>query len=149
MTDPVNNEKELIKTALKLLAVRDYFQEELKKKLLQKGGEESEVENVMEYVGKHNYINDVDVLVKYSAEIARKSKGFNYLKKKLFEKGCFGMVDKFDLRSFYTVKMEKQSGLNFIEKYGIKEEKEIEKKLVSRGFSYEAVFEIKQILRGS
>ncbi|HDT11519.1 MAG TPA: regulatory protein RecX [bacterium] len=143
MTEKANSNIDgFLKTALKLLSVRDYFSCELKRKLTQKGAAIAEVEKVMEYIYEYRYIDDESTLRKYSDELAVKSKGFNYLKKKLFEKGCSELLGIFDLRKFYTKDMEMASALKWIEKHGKPDMETVQRKLASRGFSSEIIYEV-------
>ncbi len=139
--------RDSIKSAMKLLAVRDYFSCELRGKLILKGASEHEADAAIEYVSKFGYVNDAETLKKYSCELAAKRKGFYYLKKKLYDKGCMEIVSSFDLRDFYTVKMEKEAITEWLEKVGNHDKKVLLKKLSSRGFASEAVYEVLGILK--
>ena len=139
MTDQESREKELIRAALKLLSVRDHFLCELAVKLVNKGATPVEIEKVVDYINKFNYIDDAKTLSKYSEELAGKSKGFYYLKKKLFEKGCFNLVEKYDLRKFYTKEMEKISAMKCLEKLSGRDRVAIQRTLISKGYSPEII----------
>ncbi len=147
MTVQVNNEKDFIKIALKLLASRDYFSSELKNKVIAKGAPDDIADKVMEYLANYNYLDDRRVLEKYSKEIAQKLKGFFYLKKKLYEKGCFDILEKMDMRCCYTEEMEKEAALNLVDKLNLSDMAVIEKKLVSRGFSSEIIPFVKREIK--
>jgi regulatory protein len=142
MTDQESREKELIRAALKLLSVRDHFSCEIANKLAGKGATLSEIEKTMTYVNGFNYIDDEAVLSKYSEELAGKSKGFYYLKKKLFEKGCSKLAEKYDLRKYYTKEMENQSARKCLEKLSGRDRCAIQRTLASRGYSSEIIVEI-------
>jgi SOS response regulatory protein OraA/RecX len=142
MTDQENREKELIRAALKLLSIRDYFSCELAGKLSGKGATSSEIEKTMEYINRFKYIDDDAVLNKYSEELAGKLKGFYYLKKKLFEKGCSELIEKYDLRKYYTKEMENQSARKCLEKLSGRDRTAIQRSLVSKGYSLEIIVEI-------
>ncbi len=124
--------------ACRLLAGRDYFTEELRQKILVKGATDDEADKVIEKLNKFNYLDDTKVLRKYVSEISVKGKGINYLKQKLYEKGCSALLSSFDLTEFYPFEEECAAAEKALAKLGKCEEKKLVSKLVSRGFSLSA-----------
>lgn len=125
-------------SACRLLAVRDYFTEELRQKILAKGATAEETEAVIKKLSRFNYLNDTKVLEKYVAEIISKGKGINYLKRKLFEKGCSSLLSSCDLAAFYPFEEECAAAERTLARLGEYEEEKLVSKLVSRGFSIPA-----------
>ena len=127
--------------ACRLLAGRDYFTEELRQKILVKGATDDEADKVIEKLNKFNYLDDTKVLGKYVSEISVKGKGINYLKQKLYEKGCSALLSSFDLTEFYPFEEECAAAEKALAKLGKCEEKKLVSKLVSRGFSLPAALD--------
>lgn len=121
--------------ACRLLAKRDYFTDEIRQKILAKGASAEETEKVIEKLNKFKYLDDEKVLRKYVAEISAKGKGINYLKQKLFEKGCSDLISSKNLSEFYTPDEETAAAKKVLSKLGILEKEKLFQKLVSRGFS--------------
>lgn len=136
------NIKKLIQFTLKLLSKRDYFKGEIKNKLKEKGATQDEIDQLVEYINEFGYIDDRKVLEKYVAETARKGKGTIYLRKKLYEKGCSGLTDIFNIEDVYTSVMEEKAAMAFCKKFGKEEAETIRKKLVSRGFSFSTIIKV-------
>ncbi len=116
--------------AFKLLSKRDYFKEELRRKLLQKGFSENEVEETIEYLEKEGYIDDEKLAKRYKEKYLEKGYSSLKLKSKLYAKG-------YKPEDSFSYEEELQSALNRLKKY--KKEKDfysIVKYLVNRGFSY-------------
>lgn len=134
-----SNTKKLTQFALKLLAKRDHFISELLAKLKEKGSEKEELDQVIKYIKEFGYVDDRKTLKKYAKELAEKGKGVNYLKKKLYEKGCLNLLSEFNIDEFYTREMEEQSARKLCAKLESKEMDAIEKKLNSRGFSVQTI----------
>lgn len=132
--------KELIRFALKLLARRDYFEIEIKNRLKDRGATKGETDQVIEYLNKFKYINDQKTLEKYIAEMVRKGKGVNYLKKKLYEKGCSDLLH--DVESAYAPLLEERAAMNVCSKLKNEDAGEIRKKLNSSGFSYQTISKV-------
>lgn len=130
---------EFIKFALKILATRDHFKEETAQKLKLKGATNEEIEEVIKYLNKFNYLNDNALLREYAAEVAFKGKGINYLKQKLWEKGCQELLTLCNLDSFYTPEQEIAAAIKAASKIKSRDFEKMEQKLTSRGFSYSAV----------
>ena len=132
--------KELIRFTLKLLARRYYFSTEIKNRLKDRGAAKGETEQVVEYLNKFKYINDQKTLEKYIAEMVRKGKGINYLKKKLYEKGCSDLLR--DAESAYSPPLEESAAMNVCSKLKNEDAGEIRKKLNSSGFSYQTISKV-------
>ena len=124
--------------ACRLLAKRDYFTEELRQKILAKGATAEEAAAAIEKLNRFNYLNDSKVLRKYILEISAKGKGINYLKQKLYEKGCYALLSSLNLAEFYPFEEECAAAEKALAKLGECEEEKLVSKLVSRGFSLSA-----------
>jgi len=124
--------------ACRLLAGRDYFTEELRQKILAKGATAEEASDAIEKLNKFKYLDDTKVLKRYISEIAAKGKGINYLKQKLFEKGCSAMLSSYNMTEFYPFEEECAAAEKALAKLGKCEENKLVSKLVSRGFSLSA-----------
>ncbi|HRZ78380.1 MAG TPA: regulatory protein RecX [bacterium] len=137
--------KELIRFALKLLARRDHFEIEIKNRLKDRGATKVEMEQVVEYLNKFKYINDQKTLGKYIAEMARKGKGVNYLKKKLYEKGCSDLLR--DAERLYAPSIEESAAINVCSKLKNEDAEKIRKKLNSSGFSYQTISRVLKYMK--
>ena len=135
--------RQLIKSALKLLSQRDHFSSEIISKLKAKKATSSQVEEVLEYLKKFKYLNDLKTLRIFAEEISSEGRGVNYLKRKLFEKGALELFS----RDLFPVETEMAAARIFIKKRRLSDGNEILKKLLSRGFSNEAVFLILKELK--
>lgn len=139
-----------IKLALKLLSVRDHFKDELILKLKIKGAQKEQISDTINYLNEFSYLDDLKTLSKFSHEVAGKSRGLTYLLKKLYEKGCIGILNNYDVSTFYTKEMEIESAEKYCNRFLDPEPNELEKKLYSRGFSSETVrIIIKKVKRGN
>jgi len=133
---------DLIKFALKLLSVRDYFSCELIKRLKKKDDSIENIEKVIDYLNKFKYLNDVAVLERYAQEIFKKQKGINYLKKKLYDKGCAELVSGSDLSVVYSKEMEKTAARKMATSMKSYTVEKIVGRMKSRGFSSDVIYEI-------
>lgn len=124
--------------ACRLLAKRDYFTEELRQKIIAKGATAEEAAAAIEKLNRFNYLDDSKVLRKYISEISSKGKGINYLKQKLYEKGCSSLLSSLNLAEFYPLDEEVEAAEKALAKIGKCEEEKLVPKLVSRGFSLPA-----------
>lgn len=129
------NLKQFIDFAFRLLAKRDYFTEELKNKILQKGAAPEEADEIIEYISKFNYLNDIKVMESFVSEIKAKGKGTNYLRQKLYEKGCSSLLSSTDLSAFYPQEEEIEIAEKALMKIRCDEPEKLVSKLISRGFS--------------
>lgn len=127
--------------ACRLLAKRDYFTGEIRQKILAKGASAEETEKVIEKLNKFKYLDDEKVLRKYVAEISAKGKGINYLKQKLFEKGCSDIISSKNLALFYPPDEETAAAEKALMKLENCEKEKLVRKLISRGFSMTAAIE--------
>ena len=124
--------------ACRLLAKRDYFTEELRQKIIAKGATAEEAATAIEKLSRFNYLDDSKVLRKYISEISAKGKGINYLKQKLYEKGCSALLYSYNMTEFYPFEEECAAAEKALSKLGKCEENKLVSKLVSRGFSLSA-----------
>ena len=124
--------------ACRLLAGRDYFTEELRQKIIAKGATPEEAAKTIEKLNKFKYLDDDKVLKKFIAEISAKGKGINYLKQKLYEKGCSALLSSYNMTEFYPFEEECAAAEKALSKLGKCEENKLVSKLVSRGFSLSA-----------
>ena len=138
---------DLIKFALKLLSVRDYFSCELIKRLEKKDADSCAIEEVLKYLNKYKYLNDKETLKKYVEEIFEKQRGINYLRKKLYDKGCGELVSKTDLTKIYSGEMEKTAARKLAKSMNSYSVEKIVNRMQSRGFSSEVIYEIFEELK--
>ncbi|SNZ06339.1 regulatory protein [Persephonella hydrogeniphila] len=121
--------------ALRLLSKRDYFEEELRRKLLQKGFQEEDIHQVIEYLKKENLINDDKLLERYKEINLQKGKSPLYIKNKLYRKGVknidFSYEEELDA-ALYLLKFKFRREKNYTD---------IVKFLRNRGFSYTVIQE--------
>ena len=124
-------QNEILKEALKLLSKRDYFSLELKSKLIKKGYSSEEIDPVIEYLKKENYINDEQLKERYKELAIEKGKSKLALKKKLYKKGVSPDIN-------LSYEEEVKSALNLLQRKYKKEKDFISvvKYLTNRGFSY-------------
>lgn len=127
--------------ACRLLARRDYFTEEIRQKIIAKGATGEEAAETIAKLNKFNYLDDDKVLEKYVSEIIAKGKGINYLKQKLFEKGCSELISSKNLSDFYPFEEECAAAGKALSKLGNCEKEKLVQKLISRGFSTSAAIE--------
>lgn len=127
--------------ACRLLAGRDYFTEELRQKILAKGATAEEAAETIEKLNKFKYLDDDKVLKKFVAEISAKGKGINYLKQKLYEKGCAALISSKNLDEFYPFEEETKAAEKALSKLHDTEKEKLVPKLVSRGFSTAAAID--------
>ena len=117
--------------AFKLLSKRDYFSEELRKKLFYKGFSNEEIEETIKYLQENGYLDDEKLAQRYKEKYLEKGYSSLKLKSKLYSKG-------YNINENFSYEEEVQSALNCLKKY--KKEKNfysIVKYLVNRGFRYE------------
>jgi len=129
------------------LSVRDYFSCELIKRLKKKDDSTENIEKAMNYLNKFNYIDDEAVLEKYVQEIFKKQKGINYLKKKLYDKGCAELVSGSDLSVVYSKEMEKIAARKMAGSMKSYTVEKIVGRMKSRGFSSDVIYEIFEELK--
>ncbi|NPA53272.1 MAG: regulatory protein RecX [Aquificae bacterium] len=126
--------------AFQLLSKKDYFSEELKRKLSQKGFNEEEIEKTIQYLQEKNYLNDEELKKRYIQKYLEKGKSLVYIKNKLFQKGINSNINiSFEEEleaALYTLRFKYKKGRNY---------KEIVKFLSYRGFSYEVILEAYKI----
>lgn len=125
--------------AFKLLSKRDYFKEELRKKLIQKGFSKEEIAETIKYLEDNGYINDEKLAQRYKEKYLEKGYSSIKFKSKLYSKGYI-------LNNDFSYKEEVKSALKSLKKY--KKEKDfysIVKYLVKRGFSYQVAKEATNI----
>ena len=127
--------------ACRLLARRDYFTEEMRQKIIAKGATAEEAAAAIEKLNKFKYLDDAKVLRKYILEISAKGKGINYLKQKLYEKGCSALISSYDLAEFYPFEEEVEAAKKALSKIHDCEKEKLVAKLISRGFSTAAAIE--------
>lgn len=119
--------------AYKLLSKKDYFKEELKNKLLRKGFEESQVDEVIKHLENQGLLNDEKLKERYKEIYINKGKSYLKLRNSLYRKG----ITEIDL----SEDEELNSALNLLKK-SFKKEKTFEnmvKFLKNRGFRYSVI----------
>ena len=137
----MENSAKFFDFACRLLARRDYFTEEMRQKIIAKGATAEEAAAAIEKLNKFKYLDDAKVLKKYISEISAKGKGINYLKQKLYEKGCSALISSYDLAEFYPFEEEVEAAKKALSKIHDCEKEKLVAKLISRGFSTAAAIE--------
>ncbi len=135
-----SNKKNVFETALKILSLRDHFVAELTRKLLSKGFEEKEIGDTIDRLVELKYLNDENTLYQIVNEYKRKKKGITYIIAKLYEK----TGNKFDvsaIRKSYSIEEEADNIKQTIPAIKKSETHILKQKLLSRGFSFEAIQE--------
>ncbi|HHG74792.1 MAG TPA: regulatory protein RecX [Persephonella sp.] len=121
--------------ALKLLSKRDYFEPELRSKLLLKGFTEEEIQKTIEYLKDQKLLDDRKLLERYKEINLQKGKSPLSIKNKLYRKGITDVEFSFE--------EELKSALHLLN-FKYKKEKnyaDIVKFLKNRGFSYSVIQE--------
>lgn len=127
--------KKIKSAALRLLAKRDYYRQELKQKLLQKGFDENQIDKVLDELEEKGYINDDNLIQRHKELAIQKGKSPLYLKKKLYHKG----ISQID----FTYEEELEAALNLLQNKYKKQKNfyDVVKFLKNRGFSYGVIQE--------
>lgn len=119
--------------ALKLLSKRDYFEEELKQKLLKKGFDKEKIGEVLAYLKQQNLLNDEKLKERFKEKSINKGKSSLKIKQKIYQKtGEFIEISEDE---------ELESAINLL-KRSFKKEKTFEnvvKFLKNRGFRYSVI----------
>ncbi|WP_457640089.1 regulatory protein RecX [Persephonella sp.] len=135
--------KEAVSYALKLLSRRDYFEAELRQKLLMKGFDDSTVEQTVNYLKEQSLLNDEKLIERYREKAVQKGKSSAYIRSKLYRKGVSDIGLSFE--------EELESALNLLKnKYRKgKNYPDVVKFLKNRGFSYSVIQEaVNKFLNG-
>ena len=127
--------KKIKSVALRLLAKRDYYRQELKQKLLQKGFDENQIDKVLDELEEKGYINDDKLIHRHKELSIQKGKSPLYLRKKLYQKG----ISQID----FTYEEELEAALNLLQNKYKKQKNfyDVVKFLKNRGFSYGVIQE--------
>ncbi|WP_457640357.1 regulatory protein RecX [Persephonella sp.] len=128
--------RKVLSYAFKLLSKKDYFKAELKDKLIRKGFDQEEVEEVIFYLEKNGYIDDIKLKERYKEILLEKGKSPLYIKKKLYSKGVNSPEISYE--------EEFQTAYNLL-KTKYRKEKEfntVVKFLKNRGFSCSVIMEV-------
>ncbi|MCX7759755.1 MAG: RecX family transcriptional regulator [Hydrogenothermaceae bacterium] len=118
-----------------LLSKKDYFEEELKEKLLKKGFNLNDIQEIINKLKEDGILNDEKLLERYKEKSIQKGESYLKLKKKLYSKGVENLNISFE--------EELQSALNLL-KRSFKKEKNFDnvvKFLKNRGFRYSVIME--------
>ncbi|MEZ0323066.1 MAG: RecX family transcriptional regulator [Hydrogenothermaceae bacterium] len=113
-----------------LLSKKDYFEEELRGKLIRKGFNLEDVEDIIKKLREDGILDDEKLLERYKERSIQKGEGYLKLKKKLYSKGVEDLEISFE--------EELQSALNILQR-SFRKEKNFEnvvKFLKNRGFRY-------------
>lgn len=125
---------------LKILSRKDYFSKELKMKLIEKGFDLSDIDEVIDHLIKEKYINDESLVERKINYLQNKGWGEFKIYKYLLEKGMSKAFVKSSLEKYLNSELE----IKNIIKYS-KKKKEFEKKvryLTSKGFKESLVLKI-------
>ena len=120
--------------ALKLLSIRDYFEEELRQKLSRKGFDKEKVEEVLAYLKQQNLLNDEKLKERLKEKSITRGKSSIKIKQKIYRKTGETIEISED--------EELESALNLL-KRSFKKEKTFEnvvKFLKNRGFRYSVIY---------
>ncbi len=133
MKKQVCSEEKAKSYAYRLLSKKDYFEEELKQKLLSKGYNLDIVQKVITDLKDKNFLNDKKLLERYRENAILKGKSSVNLKQRLYRKGI----------SYVEISEEEEleAALNLLKK-SFKKEKTFEniaKFLKNRGFRYSVI----------
>lgn len=121
--------------AFKLLSKKDYFENELRNKLVKKGFSQEEINDVISYLKQEGYLNDKKLLQRYKELAIEKGKSPLSLRKKLYLKGIYDIEFSYEeeLQSaIHLLKFKYKKGKNYAD---------IVKFLKNRGFSYSVIQE--------
>lgn len=125
---------------LKILSRKDYFSKELKMKLIEKGYNLPDIEEVIDHLIKEKYIDDESLVERKINYLQNKGWGEFKIYKYLLEKGMCKEFVKNSLEKYLDNELE----IKNIIKYS-KKKKEFEKKvryLTSKGFKESLVLKI-------
>lgn len=125
---------------LKILSRKDYFSKELKMKLIEKGYNLPDIDEVIDHLIKEKYINDESLVERKINYLQNKGWGEFKIYKYLLEKGMSKEFVKSSLKKYLDNELE----IKNIIKYS-KKKKEFEKKiryLTSKGFKESLVLKI-------
>ncbi len=130
MKKQICSEEKVKSYAYRLLSKKDYFEQELKQKLLLKGFSLAVVQEVINDLKEKNLLNDEKLLERYKEKALLKGKSSVNLKQKLYRKGILSVE--------ISEEDELTAALNLL-KRSFKKEKTFEniaKFLKNRGFKY-------------
>lgn len=132
--------KELLNYSLKLLGNRDYFEIELKMKLINCGYNEKEIDEVIEYLKDRNFINDFSLIERKINFYQRKGWGEFKIYKYLINLGLNKNFVEESIKKFLDLSLEKEN----IKKFSQRKD-DFEKKvnyLINKGFRESLIFEV-------
>ena len=90
-----NDLDKYISYATKLLGQRSYTKHKIKEKLIKKGANEEQVEQVIEILVKYQLIDDKEIIKEFLEYADYRHYGFNRIKEELFKKGISSIyIDK-------------------------------------------------------
>ena len=122
--------------ALKLLSKRDYFEEELKQRLLKKGFDKEKIAEVLAYLKQQNLLNDEKLKERLKEKSINKGESSLKINQKIYQKtGEFIEISEDE---------ELESAINLL-KRSFKKEKTFEnvvKFLKNRGFRYSVISKV-------
>ncbi|ACO04903.1 MAG TPA: regulatory protein RecX [Persephonella sp.] len=128
--------REALSYAFKLLSKRDYFSSELKDKLVKKGFDPEESDQVVQYLVQKGYLDDQKLKERLSSLLKEKGKSPIYIKKKFYSKGVEPPEISYD--------EEFETAYNLLKKKYKKEKQfhTVVKFLKNRGFSYSVIIDV-------
>ncbi len=109
---------DIFKYALRLLSRKDYFENELREKLLGRFGNTETVEEVLKRLKELRYIDDDRVIQQFISSQAKKGVGQYLIRKKLLDKGIDAPIstiesyvdEQDDLKELVVKKLQKYKG---------------------------------------
>ena len=143
-------EVSLARKAADLLAVRPHFKKELKQKLLKRGYEEKEVEDLIIDFEERGYLNDRDHALFYIEELKRKRFGKNEALRRLSAKG-FPKAEAESLIKVFFLENDEIANIRYHlgkKKFNLQDVKDVKRAfdfLTRKGFSWERIREVLKI----
>ena len=131
---------DLLNYSLKLLGNRDYFEIELKMKLINSGYSEKDIDEVILYLKDKNFLNDLSLIERKINFYQRKGWGEFKIYKYLLKLGLDQNFVKESIKKFLDLSLEKEN----IKKYSQRKE-DFEKKIMflkNKGFRESLIFEV-------
>jgi SOS response regulatory protein OraA/RecX len=112
---PLTDKEKMKNQALKYLAVRPYFAEELRRKLLQKGGKAPLAEEVLTDLHHDGLLNDANAAQGLIRVRKNKGKGRNYIRRELLFRGLSDDESRRLIEDNYS-SLEEKAGLRRLRK---------------------------------
>lgn len=132
--------QDILNYSLKLLGNRDYFEIELKMKLINNGYSEKDIDDVIKYLKDKKFLNDLSLIERKINFYQRKGWGEFKIYKYLTNLGLDQNFVEESIKKFLDISLEKEN----IKKYSQRKE-DVEKKIIflkNKGFRESLIFEV-------